>query len=180
MRRRGCLFGFTGIIGLLVLCCAVGWFVALPRVQDQVRDDLSEALTTQVANQFEAQLPAGVDLEPGQYTISLSSLEDQVAGQMTDQTFDAFRIYSDGQDLVLSVGSSGQTFEYRGTPGVSADGQLVMDGMSATNDVLGFVLPPDKLGDAVEGAVNRYVGAQGLRLGDVRVEGDQLVFDLAE
>lgn len=180
MRRRGCLLSFTTIIGLLVLCCVLGWFVALPRVQNQVRDDLSDALTTQVANQFEAQLPAGVNLEPGQYTISLASLEDEVAGQMSDQTFDAFRIYSEGQDLVLSVGSSGQTFEYRGTPGVSASGELVMDNMSATNDVFEFVLPPDKLGDAIEGAVNRYVGAQGLRLTDVRIEGNQLVFDLAE
>lgn len=180
MRRRGCLFSFTTIIGLLVLCCVLAWFVGLPRLQNQIRDDLANELTTQVANQLQAQLPAGVDLKPGRYSLSLASLEDEVSGQMSDQTIDAFRIYGEGRELVLSVGSGGQTFEYRGVPGVSANGDLVMDDMRSTNNFVGSVLPPDKLGDAVENAVNRYIGAQGLRLSDVRIEGDQLVFEIRE
>lgn len=180
MRRRGCLFGCTGVIALLLLVCALSWFVALPRIQDRLRDDLSNGLSTQVASQFQSQMPDGATLSPGTYTLSLASLEQQITSQFSDQPIDDFSIRAEGSELVLSVGASGQELQYRGTPQVNSNGDLELTGMSATNSTAEFFLPADKLGDALEQGVNGYIGSQGLQLQDVRVEGDQLVFDVVE
>jgi hypothetical protein len=178
MRRRGCLGGFIGVVGLLVLCCVLGYFVALPRVQDSIRDELGNGITTQVAQQIDAQLPSGANLSPGEYRIALSDLEQHVTDGSTASQIDSLNVTGEGSEIVLSINASGQTVEYRGVPTVNANGELEMTQMTSTGVALDYVLPPDKLGQAISAGVNTYVQTQGLKLQGVRLDGNELVFDV--
>ena len=175
MRRRGCLGGIVGVAGLLVVCCLLAFFVGLPRVQDGIRNELGKEFSTQIARQIDAQLPAGSQLTPGEYRLSLDELQRQFAGS---GQIDALRVTSAGNEIVLTIEASGQTIEYRGVPKVNSNGRLEMASMSSNGGPLDYFLPPDKLGDAVSLGVNNYVGAQGLILQDVRIEEEALVFDV--
>ena len=50
MRRRGCLIGIGGIVTSLIVCCALGYFVVLPRFHEQVEEELTTVLSTEVAD----------------------------------------------------------------------------------------------------------------------------------
>lgn len=180
MRRRGCLWGFVGIVGTLALCCLLAYFVGLPRVQDSLRDEVSKQFSTQVARQIDAQLPSGTRLTPGEYRLSLDELQRQFATDSSGNQVDAVNIRAQGDEIVLTIEASGQKMEYRGVPEVNTNGDLEMTHMTSNGGALDYFMPPDKLGEAVALGVNNYVGAQGLSLQDVRLEGDDLVFDVVE
>lgn len=178
MRRRGCLWGLIGVAGFLVLCCALGYFVGLPWVQNTVRDQLAEQLSTQVARQLDAQLPEGAPVGEGVYRLSLSDIEQQIAINPDASTVDAIDIRAEGDEIVLSLASSWETVEYRGTPMAGPGGEFEMTGMRSTGGRLDYLLPPDRLGAAIERGINAYLQAQGLQLQDVYLEGNDLVFDI--
>lgn len=180
MRRRGCLWGLSIITGVFLLCCVLGYFVALPRVQDNVREGIANQLSTQVSRQFAAQVPSGGQAGAGEYRLSLGDIERQLQGGMAATTVDSMSIRAEGSQLVFSLGSGGQDIEYRGVPTVNADGQLEITDMTSTGGPLDYIMPPDKLGGAIERGVNGYLEAQGLRLQDLRLEGNDLVFEIAE
>lgn len=180
MRRRGCLFGISGSFILLLVCCGVLYFVGLPEFQNRVRDELADELSTRVAIQLQSQLPDGVGMEAGEYRIGLVSLEHQITSGLGQGAIENFDITSEGDRLVISMGSGGQMLEYRGTPTVNANGQLEITDMSSNGGVTDYLLPPDKLAGAVERGVNNYLAAEGLRLQDVRLEDDWLVMSVTE
>lgn len=180
MRRRGCLGGFIVIVGLLVLCCAVGYFSLLPRVQDGIRDELANGISTQVARQIDRQLPAGGNLSTGEYRIALPQLERQIEDNSAGLQVDSLRVTGEGDEIVLTIESAGQTIEYRGVPTVNRNGDLEMTGMTGNGGALDYILPPDKLGQALSTGVNSYVGGQGFQLQDVRLVDNELVFDIVE
>src|SRR5690606_4662979 len=76
MRRRGCLISLAAMAGLVLVCCLVGWFVLLPRIEDQLTEGISEGLSTQVAEQLDA---AGVDVGPGTHTLDVAQIESELA-----------------------------------------------------------------------------------------------------
>lgn len=175
MRPRGCLLSI-GVLALLVLlCCAVGFFFGLPRVQDSIADGISEGLSTEVAQHIAS---SGVTPgEPGTYTISMTELEQEMqAGGNTDNVDDITFTAQNGE-LELSFGSQGQSFDYSGVP-VAQDGRFELTDVSTTGGgFLERLFPADKLADAVEGGINSYFEAQGLRIVNVTAENDELVIE---
>jgi hypothetical protein len=174
MRRRGCLWGVGGVLGLLLLCCGLGWFVAIPRVQDGIRDELADNLATNVATQIAAQLPSGQQIEPGEYVISIAGIEEEIARNFDQASVEDLSISTSNGHLVVTMGSGGQTIEYSGVP-VAEDGRLVMTDMRENNDVASFFLPADKLGDAIERGVNEYFSTQNVQIDDIQLSGDELI-----
>ena len=172
--RRGCLWGAGGVLGLLLLCCALGWFVAIPRVRDGLRNSIADGLATNVAEQLATRVPAGERLDPGTYTISVAAIEDEIAQGLNQPSIEGVRITTAGDELAVVVESGGQAVSYRGRP-LAQDGRLVMADMRTTSDLAGFFVPPDSLGDAIELGVNRYLETQGLRIDAIELAGEEIV-----
>ena len=174
--RRGCLFGVGGVLLLLLVCCLLGWFVAIPRIQDDIRDQLADNLATNVASQMSSRIPAGHQLEPGQYTISVTDIEREIAQNFNQTQVDSLAISAANGELRLTVESGGRSFSYSGVP-VAENGELVMRDMRADNDVASFFLPAGKLGDAIEQGVNQYFATQNLDISGLQLNGDDIVVE---
>jgi hypothetical protein len=173
--RRGCLIGSVGTLALCLVVCGLGYFVAIPRVRDTVRDGMRDALSTQVA----IQIPAGVDgsAEPGEYTITAADLQDQFVANTEDGSVqDVFvRISPSGIEIGLTA-SADQEAVYSGFP-LAEDGDLVMSNMTTNNEVLDFILPADDLGTAIEDAVNNYLAESGLVLDSLKLSEGELTLE---
>lgn len=73
MRRRGCMSTLVIFVLLALLCCGSIWLIGLPRARDTVSDRISNGLSTQIADQL-----GGVTLQPGEHTLSVSGLQQQM------------------------------------------------------------------------------------------------------
>jgi hypothetical protein len=175
MRPRGCLLSIGVLALLALLCCVVGWFVGLPRIQDSIADGISESLSTQVAEQIaRSGVPQG---EAGTYTISMTDLEREMQAAGNTDNVDDITFSAENGTLELTFGSQGQSFDYSGVP-VAQDGRFELTDVSTTGG--GFIdrlFPADKLAGAVEGGINRYFDAQGLQVVNVTAENDELVIE---
>jgi len=171
VRRRGCLIGCGGFLGLLLLACIVGYFVGIPRFRDSVGDGISESISTEVSEQ----LGTG-QIGPGTYTLSVGDLQRQLESQLDGQNVEDFGISVTPQELSVSFTSNGQEVGYSGRP-VAQDGELVLNDMTVDNDVLGFILPADKLGDAIETGVNGYFSAQELDIESLQLGNDEITVE---
>lgn len=159
------------MMGLLLLCCIVGWFVGIPRFRDSIEADLSDAISTGVSQQID-----GVDIGPGTYPISVAAMQQQLASSLNAQNVEDVDISVSPDGMSISIVSGGQTIGYTGVP-TAVNGDLVMENMTVDNDLLGFFMPPDQLGNAIEGGVNGYFDAQGLDIGGVELGTDEIVID---
>jgi hypothetical protein len=176
MRARGCLIALAAFAGLVLLCCVLAWFVGIPRLRDHITDELSDALSTEVANQ----IPAGPSgLEAGTYTISVAELQAQIAGDLDSSNADDFEISVDPNGMTIGFTSGTQEFGYSGVP-VARDGQLVMENMEVDNDFLGWVLPADRLGETIEDGVNQYFEANGLAIQEIELGQDEIIITAVE
>ncbi|HEV2073924.1 MAG TPA: hypothetical protein VGR29_09810 [Thermomicrobiales bacterium] len=180
MRRRGCLWGLTGVIGLLALCCVLAFFVGLPRLQDSIRDEVAEQLSTQVARQLDAQVSGGVAVGAGEYRLSLSDIEQQIAADADPSTVETLDLRADGNELVLSIATDWETIEYRGIPTAGPTGELEMADMRSDGGGIDYLLPPDQVGGAIERGVNSYLQARGLQLQDIQLDRNDLILNLVE
>jgi hypothetical protein len=168
MRRRGCLVTLGIFLLVVVVCVGAIWFVAVPRIRDGVRDGVANEISTQVAVQFDT-TPSSA----GTYTLSVADLNTEFQKNIKDVN-DA-RISVDSTGLTLSFTSNSQSFGYTGTP-VARDGKLVMENMKVDNSTLGWLLPANKLGAAVEKGVNDYFVTQGLQIDNLMLGNDQITF----
>lgn len=175
MRPRGCLLALSVFGLLLLLCCVLAWFVGIPRLRDTVADGISEAIGTEVADQFTG---ATGDLEPGTYTLSIADLQRRIEAQ-DDSTTRDFEMSVDGNGMSISFTSGNQTFGYSGTP-VARDGRLVMENMEVDNGALGWIMPADRLGDTIETGINGYFEAQGLRIDSLELGNDEITFTVSD
>jgi len=158
-------------MGLLLLCCVVGWFVGIPRFRDAIEGDLSNSISTEVADQI------GVaDIGPGRYPISVADMQEQLAGTLSSQNVENFDISVNPDGMTINFTSNGQTVGYSGVP-VAENGQLVLENMEVDNGVLGFFMPAERLGNAIETGVNNYFDAQGLDIASVELGNDEIVVE---
>lgn len=171
MRRRGCLIAAGSMMGLLLLCCVVGWFVGIPRLRDSVETDLSNSISTEVADQIGL-----ADIGPGRYPISVADMQQQLAGTLSSQNVENFDISVNPGGMTITFMSNGQTVGYSGVP-IAENGELVLDNMEVDNGVLGFFMPAERLGSAIEAGVNNYFDAQGLDIGSVELGNDEIVVE---
>jgi hypothetical protein len=169
--RRGCLLSVVIILGLCVVACGVGYFFGLPRLQDAVADEFEHAVSTEVARQIPA--TPGQPAAPGSYTITevslLESLQEEAEGGNVEDVL--VSITPEGIELGFDTG--GQDILYTG--GVTAeDGRLVLTDFEANNDGLEFILPADKMAEAIENAVNDYLADNNLRLASVELRDGEM------
>lgn len=171
MRRRGCLIAAGSMMGLLLLCCVVAWFAGLPRLRDSLEGDLANSISTEISDQIDR-----ADIGPGSYPISVADMQQQLAGTLTSQNVENFNISVDPNGMTIRFTSSGQTAGYSGVP-IAENGQLIMENMEVDNGVLGFFMPADRLGSAIESGVNNYFDAQGLDVSGVELGNDVIIVE---
>lgn len=173
MNRRGCLIAVGSIVGLLLLCCLLFWFVGIPRFQDQIVDQVSETLSTEIANQVDT---APGTLDAGTYSISLADLERQVNAQLsTDNSTSDFVITTEGDEVKVGFSTNGQELVYTGRP-VVENGRIELEDMQVDNDVMGFLLPADKVGRLIENGLNDYLAARGLQAESIVLGDGEITF----
>jgi hypothetical protein len=173
MNRRGCLIAVGVIAGLGLLCCVLLWFVAIPRFQDEIVDEVSLGLSTEIANQVDT---APGTLEPGTYTVSLADLERQINAQLaSDDSASDFVMTTEGDQIRVGFSASGQDLVYTGRP-VVENGQIVIEDMEVDNGVLNFFLPADKVARLIENGLNDYLGARGLQAESISLADGEITF----
>jgi hypothetical protein len=173
MNRRGCLIAVGSIAGLLLLCCIVLWFFGVPRFQDQIVDEVSQSLSTEIANQVDT---APGTLEPGTYTISLADLEREVNARLaTEDSTSDFVITTEGDLVKVGFSTGGQELVYTGRP-VVQNGEIRIEDMNVDNDVMGFLLPADKVANLIENGLNDYLEARGLQAESVSLAEGEITF----
>lgn len=173
-RRRGCLIAVGSLAGLLLLCCVIGWFVGIPRFRDSIEGGLSDSISTEVADQI-----GTPDIGPGRYEISVADMQRQLASTFDAQNIEDFEISVDSGGMAIGFTSGGQTIGYTGVPTVQ-NGALVMDNMAVDNSALGFFMPADRLGNAIERGVNTYFDAQGLDIESLDLGNDELIVEAVQ
>ena len=175
MRPRGCGCFSTMIILvlLLVICVGLGWFVGVPRIRDSVSDSIEHGIGTQVSQELGA-----VNIGAGSHTLDLTTIADQLHGQLGNAGVEGITLRGDGTRLYLGLTSRGSEAVYSGIPAV-VDGKLVMTDMTSSNNVLGFVIPPDRLGEAIETGVNSFFSQQGQEIVGITVGTDSLTVETA-
>lgn len=160
MRRRGCLISLGAIAGLLLICCVLGYFVAIPRLRDSVSDSITEQLSTEVADQL---APPSGNLEAGTYTLSVADLQQQIDANTDSSSETNFGILVTPNGMTIDFDSGSQTFGYTGVP-VVRNGKVELDDMQVDNEALGWIMPADRVASIIENGINDYVSSQGMQV----------------
>ena len=171
--RRILMIVLGGFLGLCVLCVVAGYFVALPRAQDALQDDVEEAIATYVVPNIAG---AGITPVAGTYALSEADVNREIqAGN------------SNVEDLVVDItpgviemhfGQQGQELTYQSSA-IVENGRLVL-----TNDSMdglpGWLLAADTFSSAIENGINDYLDRSGLILTSVELGDGEMVFVTAE
>src|SRR5215213_4998675 len=172
--RRGCFLSVIALLGLCLIACALGYFVGIPRVRDNARGEMEDAISTTVAEQIPA---TGAAARPGTYELTEDELQAEISGNVDVQNVN---------DLVIDLAPGGITFRittngdqdltYTGRPEV-VDGQLRMEDMEASEGFLDWIFPADDLGDAIEDAVNNHLAENNLELESLDLTNEALTLE---
>ncbi len=173
MRRRGCMSTLLILVLLTLLCCGSLWFIGIPRVRDTIGDRVSNELSTQVANQFGG---SGIALQPGTHVLSVADLQQQMQDSGVLGNNGSITLAVSPAGLTVSIDTNGQTIRYTGVP-AARNGKFMIDDLTSNNDVLGFILPSDKMATAIENGVNGYFAAQGMEISDLTLGDDTITFE---
>lgn len=173
--RKGCLFGCGGWLVACVAIALIGWFVVVPRVTDSFEESIADGMSTIIADEINpfysrSELQQGADVR-----FSFSTLNHEFETSQGD-TVDTFRISAQGDELVLAVTVSDQTFDLAFVPRVTSSGELelapVDDGGWWQRQFMGV------LSGGFERAVNDWMDRNDLRLVDVALDGDTLILSV--
>ncbi len=172
--RRGCLFGVIGVLTLCLVGCGLVYFVVIPRVRDNAQDGVRDAVSTQVA----IQIPVGADnvIDPGTYELSAEELQTALRNNINIDNVEEIVVAINAEGMKLGVTSSGSETNYTGLP-TAVDGQLEMSNMKASDGFLDFVFPANRLGDAIEDAVNTYLTANNLKIESLELAEGKIVLE---
>jgi hypothetical protein len=173
------LIGAGGVFFSLLLCCALGYFVVLPRFHDSVENEVTRVLSTEVAERLDVQLPGTGEVPPGEYRISLTDLQRQISGGSDNLQVEGMDLRAEGQDIVLAFEVTNASATYRFTPVVGSGGTLELSNMRGEGGIVEQILSPGSLGNAIENSVNDYLDVNGLVLEEVYLDGQELVLNLA-
>lgn len=147
------------LLGLCVLCAGAGYFVGLPRVQDELETSIEEAVGTYVAPKFVGIEPAG----PGVAVITEEELNAEI--DSGDPNLEDLRVEITPDYLEFQFGEQGRELTYR--TGVAA-----VDGRFAAVDptldgVPSWILPESSVTDGLVDGINDYLEANALTLTSV-------------
>lgn len=164
--RRGCFIAVIGVFGLCLVASGLVYFVGLPRFQDGARDEIRDAISTEVAQQIPS---TGGTADPGTYTLSEAELQQGLAENFDVQNVDnvLIQITPAGLAFILDA-NSGDDVTYSGVP-VAVNGRLEMTNMESNEGIFDFIFPADELGKAIEDAVNNYLEQNNLQVDSVEL-----------
>ncbi len=159
--RKGCLYGVIGVLGLCVVGCALGYLVALPRLQDNLRAPLEEVVGTQIAREI-APIP-NVRPVPGTVEIQQDDLNEGLRAEIDGtEGLDDVSVTLAPSGFELRFTASDSDVAYTGN--VSAEnGQLEVIDMEG-DGLLTTFFPASEVEEALENVVNDYLAANDLRL----------------
>jgi hypothetical protein len=162
------------ILGLCVLSCVALFALGVPAIREGLHDEIEEAVATEVARQIPA--PPEGTAEPGEYTITESSLQDSLKANLQDEEGRDEDVFVDITTVHIEVGvvSRGQSATYTGVP-VAENGELVLRDVESSSRFLSFLLPADDFAEAIEDAVNGYLADNNLSLAALTLTDDGIV-----
>jgi hypothetical protein len=159
--RRGCLFGVVGILGLCIIACILGYTVGLPRLRENAREPLEEAIGTQIARQI-APNP-GVAPAPGTYVIAANDINAGLREELGDsEYFDEVAVAFAPGGFTVRFTANERDTTYSGNV-TAADGRLEVTDMT-DEGLMTFFFPANEVEKALENVINNYLAANGLRL----------------
>jgi hypothetical protein len=163
---RGCLFGVVGLLGLCGIACVLGYFVGLPRVRENVREPLEEAVGTQIAAQLAP--ISGVSPGPGTFVISEDDLNGGLQAEV-DQSdlFDDVTVTFTPDEFELRFTANESDVTYSGDIG-AVDGRFVVTDITA-DGFLTMFLPASEVEKAFENVINDYLTENGLELAEAEL-----------
>lgn len=174
--RRGCLLGCGG---WLIACAAIAllaWFVAIPRISDAFEESIADGISTIIADEINplysrSELQQGADVR-----FSFGIMNREFESSDDAASVDQFRISSSGNQIIIAVEVSDQTFDVAFVPRVTSDGYLelepVDDGGWWQRQFMNV------LSGGFDSAVNRWLDQNDLRLVGVTLDGDTLVLSV--
>jgi hypothetical protein len=170
---RVLLIVLGGFLGLCVLCVIAGYFVALPRAQDALQEDMEEAMATYVVPNIAGQ---GVTPEAGTYTLSEEDVNREI--QAGDASVEDLVVNITPGIIEMQFGQQGQALTYEASATVE-NGQLVLtnDSMDGLPD---WIISADTFSTAIENGINDYLEQNGLALTSVELLDGEMVFATAE
>lgn len=156
------------LLGLCVLCAGAGYFVALPRVQDELESSIEEAVGTYVAPKIAGVEPTG----PGTVTITEQELNAEI--DTGDPNLEDLRVDITPEYLEFRFGEQSQDLTYR-------TGVAVVDGRFAVVDssldgVPEWLLSEDVVSDGIEQGINTYLETNNLTLTSVTLGDGVMTF----
>jgi hypothetical protein len=159
--KRILLISVGLLLGLCIVCAALGYWVARPEIQDTAEDEISEAIETYVVPEIAG---PGQTPVPGTYMLDESSVNDAIQNGNPDLDDLVFEIHPD--QIELRFGEQGQDVTY--TAGVTVEnGRLALTNPDV-DGVPSWILPEHVITDALEFAINvSYLDRNDLQLSDV-------------
>jgi hypothetical protein len=161
--RRGCCCGVIVVLGLCVAAGTLGYLVGLPRLRENMRKPLEQAVGTQIAR--ELQPTSGVRPAPGTYVIKEADLNAGLRSEVAQTDFvDAATVTlaPTGFDLRVHLTNGGGDATYHGNV-AAVDGRLQVTNMTDDGAVTAL-FPASEVGKAMENVVNDYLATNRLQL----------------
>jgi hypothetical protein len=157
------------VLVLCVLCVGIGYFVALPRTQDALEEDMEEAIATYVVPNIAG---PGVTPEAGTYTLSDEDVNREI--QSGDTNLDDLVVEITPGVIEIRFGQQSQELTYQAGATVE-DGRLVLidDTLSGVPD---WLLSAENFSNAIENGINDYLVRSGLVLTSVELGDGEMTF----
>jgi hypothetical protein len=156
------------LLGLCVVAGALGYFVGLPQLRQNMRAPLEDAVGTQIAR--ELQPVSGIRAAPGTYVISQDDLNTALRSEVgqTGLVDDAaITLTPTGFALRAHFSNGGGDVTYRGNV-AAVDGRLQATDLTG-DGIMTTLLPAGEVGKALENVVNDYLTTNGLQLTNAKL-----------
>lgn len=156
-------------LGLCVVCAGIGFFIGIPRVQDELESNIEDAVGTYVAPYV-----AAIDGTPQAGTTTMTEEDVNAEIRAGDPNLEDLVFEITPEYIEFRFGEQGRELTYRA--GVAAvDGRFeVVD--PSLDGVPGWLLSEDSLSDGIEKGINGYLESHGLTLTDVVLSEGEMTF----
>lgn len=177
MSARKVLLILSGALAACLLICVVVVFLAVRGVRTGIEQSVERGIAAVVEEEI-GQIGAAA---PGDYTIDVTQILDQIDSQLRDQGAnidDLVVRIEPGNQFEIGFDSEGQSVTYQGRLEV-VDGELRVTGMKASSGWLDFLVPGSRVASGIETGVNDYLRENNLVLTDVTTESGAVTLTVA-
>ena len=168
--RRGLMFGCFGLLGLCVVCGALGFFVGLPRFRDELEDGVADFGATEIVEIFAVPGASG----PGTYTLTEADINARIQEENPNtQNIDDWLVNITPEGYTIGFSASGDEVTYSGDL-VAENGRLQVTNAEADASYFEWFFSAGAMGNAIERSVNTWLTANNLTLTDVQLADGQV------